>query len=107
VPAGSDASGTLEKIRQGQVDVLTFASPSAFHHLSEEIGVERLRELAGVVTLAAIGPATAKAVAETGLPVAIEASESTVQGLTRAIVEYFEKQGSETKTSKREGAKVP
>jgi uroporphyrinogen-III synthase len=107
LPAGPGTNDTLEKISRGEVDVITLASPSAFHHLSEEIGAERLKELTGSVALAAIGPVTARAAAEVGLPVTIEASESTVQGLVRAIVEYFEKQGSGTNSSKCEGAKVP
>ncbi len=93
-PAGPGASDTLERIRRGEVDVVTLASPSAFHHLSEELGTERLQELVGAIALAAIGPVTAKAIQDAGLPVAIEASESTVPGLVRAIVEYFEKQGA-------------
>lgn len=106
-PAGPGASDTLEKIRRGDVDVVTLASPSAFHHLSEELDTEHMQELARTVALAAIGPVTAKAIQDAGLPVAIEASESTVTGLVHAIVEYFEKQGSGTKFSKREGARVP
>lgn len=94
LPAGPGANDALEKIRRGEVDVVTLASPSAFHHLSDELGAERMRELAATIALAAIGPVTAKAVREAGLPVAIEASESTVPGLIRAIVEHFEKQGA-------------
>lgn len=107
LPATSSAGDTLEKIRHGEVDVITLASPSAFHHLSEELGAERLRELATAVPLAAIGPVTGKAIRGAGLPVAIEASESTVPGLVRSIVEYFEAQASGSKLHKREGARVP
>jgi len=107
LPAGPDAGDTLERIRRGEVDVVTLASPSAFYHLSDALGEERLRELANAVALAAIGPVTAKAITDAGLPVAMEASESTVPGLVRAIVEYFEIERRGSKSSKSEGARVP
>ena len=107
LPAGVGEGATLERIRRAEVDVIALASPSAFHHLSEELGEERMQELSGRIALAAIGPVTAKAIRDAGLPVAIEAGESTVPGLIRAIVEYFEVQSSGSKFHKREGAKVP
>lgn len=95
-PAPADGR-VMKRVREGAVDVLTFASPSAFHHLSEELGTERLRELAQSVAFAAIGPVTAHTIREVGLPVAIESAESTAGGLVKAMVGYFEKQGAGVK----------
>lgn len=106
LPADPGDSATLERIRRGEVDVITLASPSAFHHLSEELGAEQMKEITHTVALAAIGPVTATAIRDAGLPVAIEASESTVPGLMRAIVEYFEVQSNVGKPYEQ-GAKVP
>lgn len=78
-----------EAIRRGDVDVVSFLSPSAFHHLVEEVGLETLRQIAGRVALAAIGPVTAGAIRETGLPVEIEARQSTAASLVTAITRYF------------------
>lgn len=107
LPADPGEGAALERVRRAEVDVITLASPSAFHHLSEELGAERMQTVVANVALAAIGPITAKTIRDAGLPVAIEASESTVPGLIRAIVEYFEVQASGSKFHKREGAKVP
>ncbi len=78
-----------EAIGRGEVDVLTFLSPSAFHHVLEEIGLETLRSLTDRVALAAIGPVTAAAIREAGLPVEIEAGESTAAAVVSAITHYF------------------
>lgn len=43
----------------------------------------------GTLLCACIGPITSKAVLEHGLPVAVEATEYTVDGLIDAIAEYF------------------
>ncbi len=85
-------SGVLERIRRGEVDVVAFASPSALHHLTEELPGEALQELAGRILLAAIGPTTAAAIRTAGLKVAIETEESTATGLAAAIARHFVQQ---------------
>ena len=82
-------SGVVEAIRRGEVDVITLMSPSAFHHLAEQVGAENLREVTRRVALAAIGPVTSAAICEAGLPVAIEARESTGAALVAAIADYI------------------
>jgi uroporphyrinogen-III synthase/uroporphyrinogen III methyltransferase/synthase len=89
VAPGSEDGAVLEKIQNGEVDLIAFASPSALHHLSEELGGEAMSRISGRVAFAAIGPVTAKALREAGLPVEIEAGESTAEGLARAIAGYF------------------
>jgi len=83
------ADGLFDRIRQGEVDVVSFASPSAFRHLGEALGAEALQKLAGRVLFAAIGPTTARAIREAGAAVEIEATQSTSAGLACAIAEYF------------------
>jgi len=89
VAPGGGEDAVLEKIQSGEVDVIAFASPSAFHHLRAELGGEAMSLISGRVAFAAIGPVTAKALREAGLPVEIEAGESTAAGLARAIAGYF------------------
>jgi uroporphyrinogen III methyltransferase/synthase len=72
-------------IRGGEVDVISFFSSSAFHSLAELVGLETLRH----TSLAAIGPVTAAAVREAGLPVAIEAPQATSESFVAALVEHF------------------
>ncbi len=91
MPESLDAS-VIEAIRQGQADVLTFASPSAFSHVAEQIGLDTLRRIAGSTALAAIGPVTAAAIRDAGLTPAIEAGEATSAALVAAIRDYFAEQ---------------
>ncbi len=75
-------------------------SPSAFHHLAEQVGSAELREMSAHVTLAAIGPVTSAAIRDAGLPVAIEAREATTAALVAAIAEHFaQRQASGVKSS--------
>ncbi len=78
-----------EAIARGEVDVVTFLSPSAFHHVVEAVGLETLRGVTDRVALAAIGPVTAAAIRQAGLRVEIEAKESTTSALVSAITDHF------------------
>jgi uroporphyrinogen-III synthase len=80
----------LDRIRVAEVDVIIFASPSAFHNLAGFLGVSRLLKLAESVQFAAIGPTTAKAMRESGVRVHIEAEEASAQGLADAIVKHYQ-----------------
>ena len=83
------APDVADAIRRGEVDVVSFFSPSAFHNLVEAIGLETLRNLSGRGALAAIGPVTAGAIRDAGLLVEIEAREATAASLVAAMSEYF------------------
>jgi uroporphyrinogen III methyltransferase/synthase len=73
----------------GEIDALTFTSPSTvegtFSHLS---GAELELVLASCV-IVSIGPVTTKALARFGAMDVVEAAESTVEGLAAAVVEQF------------------
>jgi uroporphyrinogen III methyltransferase/synthase len=71
------------------VDVVAFTSGSTVHALLDALGEQR--ELLNGVIVACIGPITARAARERGLPVHIEAEEHTVDGLIQALVEFFAK----------------
>ena len=75
----------ISAVRGGEADVVSFFSSSAFHSLAERVGLEALRRAA----LAAIGPVTAAAIREAGLPVAIEAPQATSESFVAALVDYF------------------
>lgn len=89
-------AGALNEIRQGRADVVTFASPSAFHSFVERMGADVLRQLSGLsraeprgrIVFAAIGPVTARAIEQAGFSVAIEAADSTAAGLVAAIISW-------------------
>lgn len=96
-PHPADAKA-VEAIRLGDVDVITLFSPSAYHHLSEEIDLEvlrkhsgnALRRHSGKMVLATIGPVTSEAVRSDGLKVEIEAPTASAGALCEAIVGYFQ-----------------
>jgi uroporphyrinogen-III synthase len=82
------AAKELEQIRQAGADVITFASPSAFHLFVEQIGADALRRLSGRIVLAAIGPVTAKAIQQAGFVAEIVAEDSSAAGLVAAIISW-------------------
>ena len=79
----------LEVIRRGGADAVTFFSPSAFEHFARVLGSQALRETGARVAFAAVGPVTAAAIREAGLPVAVEAREATAPSLVAALERYF------------------
>jgi uroporphyrinogen-III synthase len=91
VPAVNVDPGVLARIERGAVDVVSFASPSAFLALGERLGTDTLRRLAGTARLAVIGPTTAAAIRRAGFEVTIEAEVSTAAGLAAAIATHFSK----------------
>jgi uroporphyrinogen-III synthase len=93
------AAAALSRIRSGDVDVISFASPSAFRNFAELVGADVMRLLSESAKFAAIGPTTAHAIREDGWNVAIESSESTSDGLGDAVAAHFEREASGVKTS--------
>lgn len=90
VPAEPDHS-VVERLRAGEVDVVTFTSPSTARHFlawAEAVGLDA----GGVmqrIAAASIGPVTTEALRQLGYDVPIEAAHSTAAGLTEAIVAHF------------------
>jgi uroporphyrinogen-III synthase len=89
-PPDSAGGPVLEALRRGQADALTFFSPSAFRHFADSFGREALLRLSSRVALAAVGPVTAAAMREAGLPVAVEASQATAAALVAALERHFQ-----------------
>jgi uroporphyrinogen III methyltransferase/synthase len=86
-PDDPDAEG-LRRLRAGEIDIVTFASSSAVRSLvgllDGDVGPLRRARIA------AIGPITAQTVEELlGCPPDVVASEHTIVGLVRALVERY------------------
>lgn len=84
VPQDPDSEG-LRRLRDGEIDIVTFASSSAVRNL-----VEMLRGDLGPLRrmrIATIGPVTAEAVHAVGLSVDIQPTTYTVPALVSAIVD--------------------
>ncbi len=90
----------LDALREG-ADCLTFTSPSTVEHFVltlQSAGLDPL-QLPGDPVTACIGPVTAKAAEQHGFQAAIMPQEYTVEGLTRAIVNYYWKDNNESQHS--------
>jgi uroporphyrinogen III methyltransferase / synthase len=89
----------LGRVRQGEVDVIVFASPSAYQNLTQCLGAGgagELSQLSKRVRFAAIGATTAGAIRDAGAQVAIEAREASAACLAAAIARYYERGASKT-----------
>ena len=86
---GAAEPGVLDVVREGNVDVVSFFSPSAVENLRGELGPDALSRLGERAAFAAVGPVTAMALREAGLPVAILAAEATGESMAAAIVRHF------------------
>lgn len=87
--AGDVDPEVLEQVREGKVDAISFFSPSAVTNIRALLGVEVMQRLGTRVAFAAVGPVTATALRNVGLPVTIEAEKATTEAAVQAIVKYF------------------
>jgi uroporphyrinogen III methyltransferase/synthase len=78
---GAGAGEVERRLRQNEIDVVTFTSSSTVRNFVALVGADVGRAL-----VASIGPITSATARELGLDVAIEASAYTIPGLTGAIV---------------------
>jgi uroporphyrinogen III methyltransferase/synthase len=76
------------RLEAGEIDVVTFTSSSTVRNLCLALGPDHVRLLSRSA-IACIGPVTAGTAREFGLAPALEAAEHTIDGLVRAIREYF------------------
>ena len=76
-------------LTEGKIDVITFTSSSTVNHFADLLKKEDLKKLLKGISIACIGPVTAKTARERGLKVRIQPKQYTIPGLTRAIAEYF------------------
>ncbi len=86
VPRDADPE-TLALVRNGDIDVATFASSSSVRNLKALLGKDFARLHDAVV--ACIGPVTATTAREAGLEVAVEPSTHTIPALVEALKAHF------------------
>jgi uroporphyrinogen III methyltransferase/synthase len=78
----------------GKIDVVTFASPSAVRSFVKIYGAEPAADLLKNTVVAVIGPVTAEAARQAGLPVTIKPETYTVAALVDGIVEHYAAAGT-------------
>jgi uroporphyrinogen III methyltransferase/synthase len=76
-----------EKIRNNEVDWLTFASPSAVRGFFEVLSAELINS--SDIKVASVGPVTSKELQRKGVKVDVTASEHTFDGLLDAIEQAY------------------
>jgi uroporphyrinogen III methyltransferase/synthase len=77
----------LRLVREGRIDVATFASSSSVRNLASILAGDI--DVLGKALIVSIGPVTSQAIREQGLNVEIEAAEHTIPGLIEALKAHF------------------
>lgn len=80
----------LQALEEQRIHCVTFTSSSTAENLAVMLGENRLLRLLQGVTVAAIGPITAKTCRELGLEVHIEPEKYTLENMTEEIVKFFQ-----------------
>lgn len=83
-----DRESCRRALDAGEVQVISFASPSSVNGLVAGLGTELFRQTARRVVMAAIGPTTAAAVREAHAQQVIEAADHSLPGLVERIVAW-------------------
>lgn len=81
----SDATEVKRMLAEGEIDVVTFTSSSTVKNFATLVGKDGKLDLPESVTVACIGPITAKTAKELGLDPDVIAEEYTIEGLIEAL----------------------
>lgn len=87
----TEISAFLQKLKEKEIDIITFASSSAVHYLAAAVAKqskESIGKLLSAVTIASIGPLTSKTIQDYGLIVHIEAGQATMDHLLYDVINY-------------------
>jgi len=87
VTVKSQCSQLSEKIERGEIDWLTFASPSSARGFFEQIPAELVNS--SNIRVASIGPVTSEQLKNLGLKVNVQAVEHTIDGLLTVIEKMY------------------
>jgi uroporphyrinogen-III synthase len=86
----SNVDDVLAEFEAGQIDCVTFLSPSGAAGLAALMPDGTLSALAGRTLVASVGPTTSSALASLGAPATVEAASRTAGGLAAALLSYFD-----------------
>lgn len=89
-PVQTDATEIIEKIKNGEIDCVSFGSSSTVSNFLSLVPADLLRG-PSAPALAAIGPITAERLRESGLQANIEPESFTIPALVEAIEKHFSK----------------
>ena len=87
LPAEPTTAGAfLRLLERGEIDAVTFMSPSSAIGLARALGRAELSVLSEHAVVASVGPTTSEALRELGAPPSAEARTRTAAGLADAVV---------------------
>jgi uroporphyrinogen III methyltransferase/synthase len=89
--AVENTADLVQKLKDNQIDLITFTSSSTVKNFKALLPVENFTELIQGVTIASIGPITSDTAAELGFDVHITAESYTIPGLVEAILQNYHK----------------
>ncbi len=84
-PDGTNLAPLKEMLLHGEIDAVTFFSPSSVKNFVELISAEILR----TVAIAVIGEVTAKAAEELGMNVDVISKDPSVESMVKSLRDYF------------------
>jgi uroporphyrinogen III methyltransferase / synthase len=84
-------AGEFEELMTPRPDAVTFTSSSTASNFAKLFPSKFLAETLNGSALVSIGPITSDTLRNLGLQVDVEATESTIPGLIKSLVEYFQK----------------
>jgi len=84
-------AGIIQRLVDGEIDLVTFTSSSTVRNFAKILGGERLEKIKKNTHFASIGPITTQTAEELGIPIHTEAPQHDIPGLTEAIVEYLQR----------------
>jgi len=88
VAVGGAREAVLERVESGTLDLVTFTSSSTVRNFVAQFNDEEIARLREALVFASIGPITSETARGLGVPVSIEASEYTLEGLVEALKVY-------------------
>ena len=100
IPESTIAPEALSRLRAGEVDMLTFSSPSSVRALQALLGAES--HLIDDIPAICAGPVTAAAVREAGLLVAVESTDPGPPAMVDAVADYWNSRASSSNRTRRD-----
>jgi uroporphyrinogen III methyltransferase/synthase len=91
VRPATDVDRVRKLFEEKKIAAVTFTSSSTVHNFVEMLGQKEYKNLVSGVTVACIGPVTAKTAEEYGLKVDIMPKDYTIPALVDAMVEFYKK----------------
>jgi uroporphyrinogen III methyltransferase/synthase len=89
LPSEESIAPYLENLRKSKPDLYIFTSPSTFENFLQILKIQEPSDYFTGTGIAAIGPTTKSAIESRNLAVDIMPGEYTIEGLAKAIVNYY------------------